>query len=82
MVLSLPPTEAQAQIVARHAVNRFTLIRQIGRYQFDPPGIRDVPRNLPALTLVLDQVRESGFVLQAWQYELRRILIVRWMRLS
>jgi len=75
----LPPAEDQAQIVARRAINRFTLIRQIGRYHFNPPELNEVPRNLPALTLVLDQVGESGFVLQAWQSEQRRVLIVRRM---
>jgi hypothetical protein len=75
--LPLPPAEVQAQMIARHALNRFTLIRQVGRYQFDPPEMKDVPHNLPALTLILDQLSHPRYILQAWQSNDRRILILR-----
>ncbi|GAB4214277.1 MAG: hypothetical protein OHK0022_52560 [Roseiflexaceae bacterium] len=75
----LPPVEAQAQTVARTAIGRFTLIRRVGRYLFDPPALKDVPRDLPPLATALDQVGESAFVLQPWQHEGRRVLIVRRM---
>ncbi|HEU4326466.1 MAG TPA: glycosyltransferase family 39 protein [Roseiflexaceae bacterium] len=75
----LPPAEAQAQTVARTAIGRFTLIRRVGPYLFDVPALDDVPRDLPPLATALDQVGESAFVLQSWQHEGRRVLLVRRM---
>jgi hypothetical protein len=74
-----PPAEAQARTVARTALGRFTLISRVGPYLFGPPALKDVPTDLPVLATALDQLGETGFVLQPWQHEGQRVLVVRRM---
>jgi len=71
----MPPAVAQAQIL----VDRLPLppneVSQIGRYHF--ADLRRLPANLPARDLVLDRFAQSGYIIQQWQHDGRRLLLVR-----
>ncbi|MCU0493518.1 MAG: hypothetical protein MUD01_18175, partial [Chloroflexaceae bacterium] len=74
----LPPAEIQQLIEVRREPGRLNGIMGVGRYRFgEPPNL---PRNLPALEAVPDQFGGPGFVIQEWQDDGQRHIIVRRMK--
>ena len=73
----MPPAEAQAQIVVSRRPGHLNDILSIGRYHF--VSMESIPRDLPALEAIPDRFGGAAFVLQSWQKDGRRILIVRRM---
>ena len=73
----MPPAEAQAQIVVSRRPGHLNDILGIGRYRF--VGMDGIPRDLPAIEAIPDRFGGAAFVLQAWQKDGKRILVVRRM---
>jgi hypothetical protein len=71
----MPAAVAQARTVVERLPLPPNVVSQIGRYHF--ADLRQLPANLPARELVLDHFARSGYVLQQWQRDGRRLLIVR-----
>jgi 4-amino-4-deoxy-L-arabinose transferase-like glycosyltransferase len=71
----MPAAVAQAQTVVERLPLPPNIVSQIGRYHF--ADLRRLPANLPARELVLDQFARSGYILQQWQRDGRRLLLVR-----
>jgi 4-amino-4-deoxy-L-arabinose transferase-like glycosyltransferase len=73
----LPPHEAKRLIQVTRVPGYFNDVTSIGRYRF--VSAADLPRDLPALEAIPDRYGEAAFLIQAWQQQSKRILIVRRM---
>lgn len=74
---ALRPEEAQRQIVVERRTGRFNAVPSVGRYRFVNSAA--IPYQLPALAAVPHRFGDSGYVLQRWEDQGRRILLVRRM---
>jgi hypothetical protein len=74
----MPPEQAQAQIKVIHGVTTFNTVTSIGRYHF--ANLAAIPNDIPVVETVLTSIGGPGFVLQEWQQDRRRVLLVRRMR--
>ena len=73
----LAPSQAQAQIRVTREPGHFNAVTSIGKYQF--VRVDQIPKQLPMLEAVPDRYGGAAFLLQQWQHDGKRILIVRRM---
>jgi hypothetical protein len=74
---ALPPAEAQARIVVDRPRTTFNTVTQLGIYRFT--SLAGVPADLPVLEAIPTSLGEPGYLLQVWQQDARRILVLRRM---
>jgi len=73
----MPPAQAQRAIAVTRRSGHFNDITAIGPYRF--VDMAAVPERLPTLEAIPDRFGGPAFVLQQWQQDGRRILILRRM---
>jgi 4-amino-4-deoxy-L-arabinose transferase-like glycosyltransferase len=73
----MPPAQAQAQIQVTREPGHFNAITSIGKYVF--VRVEDIPKQPPMLEAIPDRYGGAAFLLQQWQHDGKRILIVRRM---
>jgi hypothetical protein len=73
----MPPAEAQARIAVTRRPGHLNDITSVGSFKF--VSMADVPRELPAIEAVPDHFGGPAFVLQVWERDGKRILILRRM---
>jgi 4-amino-4-deoxy-L-arabinose transferase-like glycosyltransferase len=73
----LSPSQTQAQIQVTREPGHFNAITSIGKYYF--VRVDDIPKQLPMLEAIPDRYGAAAFLLQQWQHDGKRILIVRRM---
>lgn len=74
---SLPPATAQTQISVERRPGQPNVVARIGKYRF--LALTAIPRDLPLLEALPDQYGQPGFVVQRWERDGKRLLIVRRM---
>jgi hypothetical protein len=73
----MPPSQAQSQTQVTRQPGHFNAITSIGKYYF--VRVEDIPKQLPMLDAITDRYGGAAFLLQPWQHDGKRILIVRRM---
>jgi hypothetical protein len=73
----MSPSEAQAQIRLTREPGHFNAVTGIGKYSF--VRVDQIPKQLPMLEAITDRYGGAAFLLQPWQQDGKRILIVRRM---
>jgi|SRR6266545_2200536 len=73
----MPPSQAQAQIQLTREPGHFNAVTSIGKYSF--VRVDQIPKQLPMLEAIPDSYGGAAFLLQQWQHDGKRILIVRRM---
>ncbi len=73
----MQPSQAQAQIQLTREPGHFNAITSIGNYYF--VRVDQIPKQLPMLEAIPDRYGGAAFILQQWQHDGKRILIVRRM---
>jgi hypothetical protein len=73
----MPPSQAQAEIRLTREPGHFNAITSIGKYYF--VRVDQIPKQLPMLEAITDRYGGAAFLLQQWQHDGKRILIVRRM---
>jgi hypothetical protein len=73
----MSPSQAQAEIRLTREPGNFNAITSIGKYYF--VRVEDIPKQLPMLEAITDRYGGAAFLLQPWQHDGKRILIVRRM---
>jgi 4-amino-4-deoxy-L-arabinose transferase-like glycosyltransferase len=73
----MAPAQAQSQIQVTREPGHFNAITSIGKYMF--VRVDDIPKQLPMLEAIPDRYGGAAFLLQLWQHNGKRILIVRRM---
>ncbi len=73
----MSPSQAQSQIRVTREPGHFNAITSIGKYYF--VRVDDIPKQLPMLEAITDRYGGAAFLLQQWQHDGKRILIVRRM---
>ncbi|HJZ49125.1 MAG TPA: hypothetical protein VKE41_18235 [Roseiflexaceae bacterium] len=73
----MPPAEAQAQIQVTREPGHFNAITSIGNYHF--VRVDAIPKQPPMLEAIADRYGGAAFLLQSWQQDGKRILVVRHM---
>jgi 4-amino-4-deoxy-L-arabinose transferase-like glycosyltransferase len=76
----MPPAEAQALIDVSHGRTTFNTIHSIGKYRFT--NLSGPPADLPVIEAMPTSLGRPGYVLQEYQNEGERILLVRRMRVG
>lgn len=76
---ALPPAESQALIEVERRPPEINRVLRMGRYRFTDFAPQGVPWNLPAAEALPTRNGGPGYLLQEWQHEGRRILLVRSM---
>jgi hypothetical protein len=74
----MPPAQAQAQIQVIREPGDFNKVTGIGKYRF--LRVTDIPAQPPILEAIPDRYGGPAFLLQAWQQNGKKILIVRRMQ--
>jgi hypothetical protein len=73
----MPPSQAQAEIQLTREPGHFNAVTSIGTYYF--VRVDNIPKQLPMLEAIPDRYGGAAFLLQQWQHDGKRILIVRRM---
>jgi len=73
----MPPSQAQAQIQVTREPGHFNAVTSLGKYKF--VRVDQIPKQLPVLEAIPDRYGGAAFLLQQWQHDGKRILIVRRM---
>jgi hypothetical protein len=73
----MPPAQAQSQIQLTREPGHFNAVTRIGKYIF--VRVNAIPKQLPMLEAITDRYGGAAFLLQQWQHDGKRILIVRRM---
>jgi 4-amino-4-deoxy-L-arabinose transferase-like glycosyltransferase len=73
----MPPSQAQRQIQLTREPGHFNAVTSIGKYIF--VRVDAIPKQLPMLEAITDRYGGAAFLLQQWQHDGKRILIVRRM---
>lgn len=76
---ALPPAESQALIEVERRPPEINRVLRMGRYRFTDFAPQGVPWNLPAAEALPTRNGGPGYLLQEWQHDSRRILLVRSM---
>lgn len=76
----MPPAEAQALIEVEHGGTTFNTVHAIGPYRF--MNLAKLPYDLPVVAAMPTSLGRPGFILQEWQAEQQRVLLVRRMRVE
>jgi 4-amino-4-deoxy-L-arabinose transferase-like glycosyltransferase len=76
---ALPPAQAQAQIVVERQPPAINSITRLGQYAFADLKGTSVPQNLPVVEAVPTRDGGPGYLIQEWQHDDRRVLVVRGM---
>jgi len=75
----MPPAESQALLVVERNPPHINNVTSIGKYRFVDFDPRGIPLDLPVLEALPTPGGGPGYLLQEWQTDNRRILIVRSM---
>ena len=75
----LPPAEAQAQIVVERHPPEINSVVQLGKYHFVDFVEQQVPAQLPTLEALPTRLGAPGYLLQEWQHNGQRVLVMRGM---
>jgi hypothetical protein len=73
----MPPAQAQAEIRLTRERGHFNAVTSIGKYSF--VRVDQIPKELPMLDALPDRYGGAAFLLQQWQHDGKRILIIRRM---
>jgi hypothetical protein len=73
----MPPAQAQAEIRLTRESGHFNAVTSIGKYSF--VRVDQIPKQLPMLEAIPDRYGGAAFLLQQWQHDGKRILLVRRM---
>jgi hypothetical protein len=73
----MPPAMSQALMEVERRPPEPHFVTRIGKYRFADLETAAVPVDLPVRTLILEQVGGNGYLLQEWQRDQQRILVVR-----
>jgi hypothetical protein len=73
----MPPAQAQSQIRVTREPGHFNAITSIGKYHF--VRVDGIPKQLPMLEAITDRYGGAAFLLQPWQHDGKRILVIRRM---
>jgi hypothetical protein len=73
----MPPAESQALIEVRREPGHLNDILSVGRYRF--VEVDTIPRDLPVVDAIPDTFGGPAFVLQRWEQDGKRILVLRRM---
>jgi 4-amino-4-deoxy-L-arabinose transferase-like glycosyltransferase len=79
MAQPMPPAESQARLVVERNPPQINNVTSIGQYHFVDFAPRAIPLDLPVLEALPTSGGGPGYLLQEWQYNNRRILLVRSM---
>ncbi|HNP84812.1 MAG TPA: glycosyltransferase family 39 protein [Kouleothrix sp.] len=75
----LPPAEAQAQIVVERHPPEINSVVQLGKYHFVDFVEQQVPAQLPTLEALPTRLGAPGYLIQEWQHNGQRVLVMRGM---
>jgi len=73
----MSPSQAQAELRLTREPGHFNAITSIGKYYF--VSVDAIPKQLPMLEAITDRYGGAAFLLQQWQHDGKRILIIRRM---
>jgi 4-amino-4-deoxy-L-arabinose transferase-like glycosyltransferase len=75
----MPPAESQARLVVERNPPQINNVTSIGHYRFVDFAPRGIPLDLPVLEALPTSGGGPGYLLQEWQLDNRRLLLVRSM---
>jgi hypothetical protein len=75
----MPPAESQARLVVERNPPQINNVTSIGQYHFVDFAPRAIPLDLPVLEALPTSGGGPGYLLQEWQHNNHRILLVRSM---